>query len=105
MTRENNGQTITLATDDMLDVALPGNPGTGFTWELDTEDLGALQQVAEPWYVSDAAVPGAPGTYTFHFAVIEPGMSDLSFAYRRPWERDAEPAQTFNISINVPPSE
>jgi inhibitor of cysteine peptidase len=46
-------------------------------------------------------VAGSGGTQIFQFAADVSGSAKITLEYRRPWEKDAPPAKTFSVTINV----
>ncbi|MFN8485156.1 MAG: protease inhibitor I42 family protein [Anaerolineae bacterium] len=104
ITSADNGKTVNLRLDQQAVVALDGNPTTGYTWEAAPPSSDSVTAVGEPQYKTDANAggkAGVGGTYTFTYQGAAVGAAKLSFAYRRPWERDTPPAQTFDVTLNV----
>jgi inhibitor of cysteine peptidase len=95
------GRSIELRTGEMLEITLPGNPTTGFQWEIAAQDTAILQPTGEVEYVpSDSAVGGA-GRFIFRFTAIRNGRVNLKLNYTQPFEKGQPPAQTFEVSIIV----
>jgi inhibitor of cysteine peptidase len=98
------GIMLTLDEDQPLVISLPGNPSTGYVWEVAEIDTGLLQQVGEVSYeplldisgtpeISGAPAMigapekiGAPAMMTLRFVARGAGESTLRLEYRRPWE-------------------
>ena len=99
-TEADNGKSFNLAIDDTLNVTLEGNPTTGFTWEVTSENPAVVHKVAQS-YTSSSNLTGAGGTFTFTFRAASEGSSNLHFVYARPWEKNTEPAKTFDLTISV----
>ncbi len=85
---------------------LPSNPTTGFRWELRNPAANGLLQA--PWARRSTATPkktaglvGSGGESTWRFRVTAAGEDKLELAYRRPWEAEVAPAQTFVCPIAV----
>ena len=97
-----DGMSISVVTGDLIEVALKGNPTTGYGWsaKLTTEDAAILEQVGEPAYVADSDLIGAGGTYTFTFRALAAGEAQLHLVYARPWVPEA-PAGTFTVTVQV----
>lgn len=97
---EADGTTITLAVGDVLEVALPANPTTGFTWEVTAVD-GAILSAAGDWvFVADSTAIGSGGTMSFSFDVLAPGTTTLEMVYYRTFESEP-PADTFTVTVTV----
>jgi inhibitor of cysteine peptidase len=99
--QEADGTTITLAVGDVLEVALPANPTTGFTWEVTAVDGAILSAAGDYVFVADStAVVGSGGTMTFSFDVLAPGTTTLEMVYHRTFESEP-PADTFTVTVTV----
>ncbi|MFN8476193.1 MAG: protease inhibitor I42 family protein [Anaerolineae bacterium] len=104
LTAADNGKTVNVRLDQQAAVTLAGNPTTGYTWEAAPPSSDSVTAVGEPQYKTDANAggkAGVGGTYTFTYQGAAVGTAKLSFVYRRPWERDTPPAQTFDVTLNV----
>ncbi|MFN8475449.1 MAG: protease inhibitor I42 family protein [Anaerolineae bacterium] len=104
ITSADNGKTFNIALDQQAAVMLAGNPTTGYAWEAAPPSSDSVTAVGEPQYKTDpnaGGKAGAGGMYTFTYQGAAVGSAKLSFAYRRPWERDTPPAQTFDVTLNV----
>jgi len=86
-----------------LVLILPSNPTTGFRWEMRNAANGLLQSLGPEVYSNpeDAGLVGSAGESTWRFRVTGSGEDKLELAYRRPWEQEVAPAQTFVCPIAV----
>jgi inhibitor of cysteine peptidase len=105
LAQSDNGKAFTVKAGDEIQVVIPGNATTGYSWiaVLTDKDAAVLVQQGEPVYAEDAAdseVVGAGGTYTFTFEAASAGQVTLKLVYERAWEHVA-PAQTFEVQITV----
>ena len=98
---DDSGETVTIARGDSFIIQLPGNPTTGYTWEIAAIDRFVVQQVSKTRYKADSTLVGAGGIFTFQFRGASKGRTDLRLVYRRPWEKKVEPARTFEITVIV----
>ncbi len=96
-----NGQTVTMAVGDMLQLMLAENPTTGYTWAIVTNDEAVLAPSGEPAYEVESDAIGAGGTKTFMFQAVAPGTSLLQLVNARQWETAVEPAETFQLTVQV----
>jgi inhibitor of cysteine peptidase len=101
LTHADSGSTITLHPGDTLEIVLPGNPTTGYTWELKTGSEALLKQQGEPVFTPDSKALGAEGRMTFRFDVVAIGKGSLVLLYRRPFEQGIKPLRTFGIRVVV----
>ena len=96
-----DGRTLNLRVGDGVKLSLPENPTTGYRWEF----LAKAEPVCV--IVSDAYVSGAEGgigsggSHIWVFRAVDRGTGDVSLVYRRPWEKDVAPAQTFRMTVVV----
>ena len=100
LTEEDDRAIVELQEGELLMVALPGNPTTGYEW-APAEEPGFLERVPGVDYLPEpASAPvGAGGTFFFRYRAQAPGEGVLRFAYQRPWEE--APAQTFSLTVIV----
>jgi inhibitor of cysteine peptidase len=82
-------------------VTLPGNPTTGFQWEVVAVDQAILLSQGDAIFVPESNLTGAGGKCIFRFQPIEVGSTWLKMAYRRLWEKDVPPVGRFEVSITV----
>ena len=98
---DDNGQSVTMSVGDVLQLMLPENPTTGYTWAIVTNDEGVLAPSGEPAYEVESDAIGAGGTKTFMFQALAPGTSVLQMVNARQWETAVVPAETFELTIQV----
>lgn len=99
-----NGELVELPQDQLLIVQLQSNPSTGYSWGVIECDLSVLQPLGDPEYVSSQPgkqVTGGGGWEVFRFQPQAAGQTHLKMGYRRPWEQDVEPVETFEIDVVV----
>jgi inhibitor of cysteine peptidase len=99
------GSTVELLPGQRLTVTLPGNPTTGFAWEMapGAGSILASQGEAQCTAASNGASGklGAGGIYRFDFVALGTGSAPLKFIYRRSFEKDVAPAETFEVTVVV----
>jgi predicted secreted protein len=98
----NNGKAYTVKVGDTIEVIIPGNMTTGFSWAaaLAEKDAALIQQVGEPAYATDSTLVGGGGTFTLTFKAMAKGEALLKLVYARPWESVA-PEKTFSATVTV----
>jgi len=107
VTEADNGTTVALSRHDMLEVILPGNPSTGYTWQTVNANSWVLAPLRRPVFTpfstgtNDAPRVGAGGTFRMTYEVVGKGTSPLELSYTRPWEPETNPNQTFKITVTV----
>jgi inhibitor of cysteine peptidase len=95
------GSTVALSPGQRLKVHLPGNPTTGFKWELVPAAGSILERQGEPSFTPGGSAPGAGGVYSFAFRAKAAGRTPLKFVYHRTFEKDAAPAGTFEVTVVI----
>ncbi len=102
VTNADNGRKLTLVRGDILVVALPSTPGTGFGWQVAHIDRDVLRASGKPQLIrSSKPMPGAPATQVFRFDAARRGSTRLDLVYVRPWERGVAPARAFRLLVKV----
>lgn len=101
ITESDAGLTVELRQRQILEVALQGNPTTGYTWEVVPGAESVLEQQGEPEFNADSNALGAGGLITLRFEAIEQGEATLSLIYHRTFEPGVAPLQTFEVKVVV----
>lgn len=96
---KDSGKTIEMRVGSSILVDLPGNPTTGYMWEVSSMDRAILQKIGDHKFSTNSNVIGAPGKVSMRFRVIGTGRTELVLAYRRSWEKNVAPAKTFSVKI------
>ena len=101
LTASDNGKSIELNQDDILEIRLEGNPTTGFMWEIETLETTILKLVGETEFDPDSEATGSGGTVKLSFEAIDTGKTDLKLVYHQPWDTETPPTEVFIMSITV----
>lgn len=101
VTDKEAGGSVEVAKGGTLEVTLEGNPTTGYNWEVESVDDKILKQEGEPEFNAESDAMGAGGMVTLKFKAEEAGKTDLKLVYHRSWEKDEDPAKTFEVSVTV----
>ena len=101
LTARDGGTSVALKVGDRFEVALPGNPTTGFTWEIAQGAGRVVKQDGAPEFHPDRSLVGSGGTVTFHLVAAVKGTTVLRLVYHRKWEKDVPPAKTFEVTVTV----
>jgi inhibitor of cysteine peptidase len=96
------GKLITVAPSSHVQLRLPENPSTGYSWELEPLQGDALALQAETYQPPTTLAPGAGGVRVFDFLARSAGNVLLLLRLRRPWE-PASAAETFEVKVQVSP--
>lgn len=102
VTEANQDGVIKLAKGETLEVRLPGNPTTGYTWEVAQIDRAVLDPLGEPEFIQDdGGGLGAGGKIVLRFKASQAGECFLRLDYRRAWEVGVAPEQVFQLLVVV----
>lgn len=98
-----SGGEKTLAVGDLLIVTLDSNATTGYSWNLsEISDAAIIRYVSDEYVApeqSDPPVVGTPGQEVWTFEALAAGTAAISMRYIQPWMPDADPAETFDITV------
>ncbi len=97
------GSTVTAQVGDTLELRLPGNPTTGYTWSVAGVDPAVLQVQGAPEFQAESTALGASGVFLFRFQIASVGRTPLTLIYSRPFEPDTPPQQTYEVTVNGAP--
>jgi len=101
LTEADAGSSKELHLGDTLEVTLPGNPTTGFQWEIKSVDADILQSIGEQHFEPSNNAVGSGGMVTLSFEAIALGQTKLELIYHRPFEKNVAPSQTFVVTVTV----
>ncbi|MFA5335156.1 MAG: protease inhibitor I42 family protein [Candidatus Omnitrophota bacterium] len=94
-----SGKTIEMRTGNSILIELPGNPTTGYTWEVSSVDPSILHKLGDFKFSTNSNVIGSPGKMALRFRVVGEGRMTLALAYRRSWEKNVAPIKTFSVNV------
>ncbi|NQT33204.1 MAG: protease inhibitor I42 family protein [Candidatus Omnitrophica bacterium] len=93
---------IDLEKKGIVDIELEANPSTGYSWAVSPlADETVLKQIGGGRYTQKSSLAGGGGYQIFRFRGTEQGKEEITFKYRRPWERNQPPAKEYDVEINV----
>lgn len=96
-----DGRTIKLRVGDGVKVTLDENPTTGYRWEFLTRPEPVCVIVSDEYVANANGLAGSGGVHIWDFRAVDKGTCAVSLVYRRPWEKDAAPAQKFTLTMMV----
>jgi inhibitor of cysteine peptidase len=98
-----SGKDITMTAGDTLTITLESNATTGFSWNENTNigDVTVIQQTDHKYQPPAVAIPGAGGNEIWKLKALKSGSSTISMEYRRPFEPNAAPTNTFTLTVIV----
>src|SRR4026209_30371 len=101
LTEADAGRLVELRVGDILEVTLPGNPTTGFQWEVSAINSAILKPMGEPKFEPSSNAVGSGGNVTLRFEAVGTGQTELKLIHHRPFEENVPPIQTFEVTITV----
>ncbi len=104
LTRFDDESTLSVVEGRPIVVILPGNPSTGYRWQLADTSGNALRPAGEGLYYPRPHPPGwvgGGGTFAFLFEAVRPGTTTVRLHYMRRSARDKQPHRTFEFTAEV----
>jgi len=104
LTEKNNGDSLNLKINDVVEIRLESNPTTGYSWILSDKIDNTIVSITGPEFIQskkDKELVGAGGYEIFTFKAISKGKTSIILNYERPWEEEVDPLETFKITISV----
>ena len=95
---------VDVRVGELVEISLPGNLTTGYSWVLRPVDPALLGSVGEIKYRSQGKGLGAGGRFTLRLKAKTPGETRVELVYRRPFDpQGTPPASEFRVFIKVTP--
>jgi inhibitor of cysteine peptidase len=99
---KDDGKLVELTVGNTLIVELPGNPSTGYMWEVGSVNTSVLKPVESATkFKSDTNLMGSPGKITLRFKAAGAGKTALKLVYRRSWEKNVAPIKAYQANVTV----
>jgi predicted secreted protein len=95
-----SGKIVEILVGDDLEVVLPGNPTTGYVWEVSSLDSTVLKLDKSDFVANDKAV-GSGGMEIIKLHAIAEGTSVVRLIFHRPFERNVPPLKTFSVTVII----
>jgi len=93
---------VVLAEDEVLEVRLPADRESGYTWIPTQHLLPVFSAYGIPEYQADGSADAKqPGIEIWRFMAEETGTAELVFEYRKPLGADEPPRQTLVFQLAV----
>lgn len=96
---------VRLELGQLLEVRLPMQGGTGYSWSVDTDAADNVELVTQTTLhpLGEGRRMGSGQTQMYIFRAVGRGQGVLRFAYRRPWEQRVPPARVVEQRVTVRP--
>ncbi len=99
---ERNGQSIPVRVGDEVVIQLSAQMGTGYSWQLRSNDAKVAVPLGEPELQSKPGqAPGAAELQLFHFRIQASGSTIIKLEYARPWEKNQQAQKTFSVTLQA----
>lgn len=93
---------VDLAVGGRATLVLDANPTTGYQWEPSAAPDDTVVRIVEDTYVAGSSgAMGAGGSQRIVVEGVAAGTTTLELRYVRPWEPDADPAETVSFPVTV----
>jgi predicted secreted protein len=100
LSENDSGKTIEICVDDELEIVLPGNPTTGYVWEVRSLDSTKMKVGKSEFLASDKAI-GSAGMEIIKLHTIATGIEVVRMIYHRPFEPNIPPLKTFEVTVII----
>ena len=97
------GRQIVSRLRDEIHVRLSETPSTGYMWDLVDPGEGVVELVEDSFEIPEDAGEqiGVVGVRHLWFRVVAAGAGRIRLELRRPWQRDARPAASFEATLDA----
>jgi predicted secreted protein len=92
---------VRLTRGDLLVVRLEGPLGDGYLWQISRNNKDQLTPQKPPLDKLGKSPPSKVELHVFYLKAEAVGTSDLEFEYRRAADKDAKPARTYKVSVQI----
>ena len=93
-------QTVQLPVGQVMELRLKENPTSGFRWSIAAEGEPSCKVMGDIFEPGESR-PGAGGEHVWQIKAVRVGACEMQLLYRRPFEVDAKPAQSFKFHVQV----
>jgi inhibitor of cysteine peptidase len=102
LTHKDDGEALAVKAGDKIQVSLPEQASTDFTWKFQKPNPKVLKQAGKPKYTANNDTIGAPGKMLWTFKVVGAGKATLTADYVEGTTPDT-PIKTFDVSVAAKP--
>jgi inhibitor of cysteine peptidase len=79
-------------------IALDENPSTGYCWIVSNPDY-SIVTITGDYFEEINPELGAPGKHVWKVEGLKKGIAELTFKYKKPWEKDAIETKVLSITV------
>jgi inhibitor of cysteine peptidase len=102
LTSVDNGRTLEVGVDTIIEVRLDENPTTGYRWALvepETEGVVPLQDTS--FVLAEKPLVGQGGTRVFIYRALAPGRQEIRLKHWQEWEGEKSVTERFTVFVTV----
>lgn len=99
--KSNTDQEFEIVVQSEIIISLESNPTTGYSWQASNLDTNFLKLVEDSTLEAESKLLGAPTKQVFRFITLTPGKTELNLIYRREWEKNIAPLDTFKVFFRI----
>jgi inhibitor of cysteine peptidase len=105
VTEADAGGNFEVEEGETIIVELDSNPTTGYEWAVDELSPAVLTYTGSEYEPEDDDVVGGGGIQRLSFQAANPGRATLELKYWRSWEGDRSVDRSYEVTVDVIPSE
>jgi predicted secreted protein len=101
LTKENDGQQLSVSVGDKISVTLPEHFTAGYRWSITQLDTNVIFKVEEKYIIPNSENFGAAGERKFVLQARNPATTDVALEEKRSWEDKEKPISTFKFTVLI----
>lgn len=96
-----NGKNVTVNNGEVFWLTLPENPGTGYTWDINTSD--GLVKLSDKYVATDRSGldVGVGGTHTWEIKATKLGNQTIAGIYKHQADNNGVGREFYTLNVNV----
>jgi predicted secreted protein len=101
VTKGQDGREIALKVGNILQIELPGQGGTGYSWSVEEACAPYVKLMDHTTRQLKEGLPGGPVMHMWRFKAEKPGACEIKMAYFRPWEGVGKAVDHFRLKLRI----
>ena len=101
VTKAQHGREIALKVGSILEIELPGQAGTGYSWLEQATGAPYLKLIDQTTRPDKQGRLGGPVIQVWRFKAEKPGTTEIKMAYYRSWEGVGTAKDHFLIKLHI----
>lgn len=102
--KEDDGKTVYVKNGSSLQLRLPENPSTGYTWQFVKSTGGeCVEFIGQQNFIpsGEPQMAGKPGLKVFSFRIKQTGTMEMELANYRTWEGASSATDRFRVTVKI----